>query len=323
MPTVSVIIPTYNYGRFIDESLKSVFDQTFQDFEIIVIDDGSSDDTAQRLESYGSRIRYFRQQQKGPAAARNLGIRESKGEYIAFLDADDLWYPTKLEKQLKLFGTNPRLGMVLTDNSLFDDNGIYKDYVNKKGYLFTGDVVSNIFLRSGVVTPTVMVRRRVFEKVGMFEENLYIAEDDNMWIRIAIEYEVDIVDESLAQIRDHRFRTMRVSDKLDLSVENNIKLLTTKYGAAVADKIRPLAVRKYFQLYFDKAYRHFELREFRKARQYFYKAIAKCPLKPKPYAYVLSTFVPNWAMKGLRGLKKLVLPDSSNNPKWTRAQNEK
>jgi glycosyltransferase involved in cell wall biosynthesis len=323
MPTVSVIIPTYNYGRFIDESLKSVFDQTFQDFEIIVIDDGSSDDTAQRIDSYGNRIRYFRQQQKGPAAARNLGIRESKGEFIAFLDADDFWYSTKLEKQLKLFRTNPRLGMVLTDNALFDDGGIYKDYVNKKGYLFSGDLVSNIFLRSGVVTPTVMVRRRVFEKVGMFEENLYIAEDDNMWIRIAVEYEVDIVDESLAQIRDHRFRTMRASDKLESSVENNIELLTTKYGDMVAGQIRPLANQKYYQLYFNFGYQYFSARDYRMARPRFLKAIRSKPSKLKAYVYLLATFVPNWAGEGLRMLKQVIIPGSKNTSKWTREQNEK
>jgi glycosyltransferase involved in cell wall biosynthesis len=323
MTKVSVIIPTYNYGRFIDESLKSVFDQTIQDFEIIVIDDGSTDDTAQRIAAYGEKLRYYRQQQKGPAAARNLGIRESKGDFIAFLDADDLWYPTKLEKQLALFASNPGLGMALTDNALFDEGGIYRDYVNKKEYLFSGDVVANIFLRSGVVTPTVMVKKAAFDRVGVFEEDLYIAEDDNMWIRIAVEFEVGIVDESLAQIRDHRFRTMRVSDKLEESVAGNIKLLTTKYGPKVAARIKPLASKKYYQLYFNFGYQYFTGNEYGKARKRFIKAVATNPLKLKAYAYLLATFVPGWAREGLRRLKKRLMQGSGGSSKWTRAENEK
>jgi glycosyltransferase involved in cell wall biosynthesis len=157
-PLVSVIVPTYNYAEFIGEAIKSVLDQTIQDFEILVIDDGSTDNTKEVVLSFGDKVRYFYQSQQGPAKARNKGIVESKGEYIAFLDADDVWLPSKLEKQVNLFRSNPKLGMVVTDNFLFDDAGIYREYVNKKGYLITGDVVANIFINSGVVTPTVMVR---------------------------------------------------------------------------------------------------------------------------------------------------------------------
>jgi glycosyltransferase involved in cell wall biosynthesis len=323
MPAVSVIIPTCNYGDFIDDALKSVFDQTFKDFEVIVVDDGSTDDTGTRIAVYGDKIRYLYQMQKGPGSARNKGISESNGEFIAFLDADDLWYPTKLEKQIEKMRGNPRLGMVLTDNSLFDENGIYKDYVAKINYLFKGDIVSNIFLKSGVVTPTVMVRRKALDKVGLFEESLYIAEDDNLWIRIAAEFEVDIVDESLAQIRDHRFRTMRVSEKLEESVVKNIQLLVSKYGQGVADRIKPLAAQKYYQLYFDFGYYYFSIHDKGNARKRFLKAVVKKPVKPITYAYILATFVPKWAMSGLRGLKKIIMPGSGDSAKWTRAQNEK
>jgi glycosyltransferase involved in cell wall biosynthesis len=320
MPKVSVIIPTYNYGKFIDEALASVFNQTFQDFEIIVIDDGSTDNTRQRISTYGDRVRYFYQEQKGPAAARNLGIRESRGEYIAFLDADDLWYPAKLEKQMALFESNPRLGMVLSDNALFDDNGIYKSYVNKKRYLFSGGIITNIFLRSGVVTPTVIVRKAVFKKVGLFEESLHIAEDDNMWIRIAIEYEVGIVDESLAQIRDHCSRTMRVSDKLEDNVSKNIQMLISKYGSSVADKIRPLASQKYCQLYLNVGYQKFTEGEYTKARARFLMAAAKSPFSLKIYVYLLATYVPGWARERVRKARKLISLGSPDSARWTRAQ---
>ena len=96
-PLVSVIIPTYNSAGYIEEALESVFEQTLQDFEIIVVDDGSTDGTGEVLRKYGDRIRYIYQENNGPASARNGGIRVARGEYIAFLDADDLWVSTKLE----------------------------------------------------------------------------------------------------------------------------------------------------------------------------------------------------------------------------------
>jgi glycosyltransferase involved in cell wall biosynthesis len=319
-PLVSVIVPTYNYAEFIGEAIKSVLDQTIQDFEILVIDDGSTDNTKEVVLSFGDKVRYFYQSQQGPAKARNKGIVESKGEYIAFLDADDVWLPSKLEKQVNLFRSNPKLGMVVTDNFLFDDAGIYREYVNKKGYLITGDVVANIFINSGVVTPTVMVRREVFDKVGLFEENLYIAEDDNMWIRIAAEYDVDIVDESLAKIRDHRGRTMRVSDKLIESVEKNIELLSSKYGPKVASRIKPLAAKKYNQIYFSQGYGQFENGNYRQARAYFRKALKVNPGNKKTMIYIIATYIPSWTHSFLRRIKRMVSRDKYSTAIWNRQQ---
>lgn len=319
-PIVSVIIPTFNYDKFIGEALKSVFEQTLKDFEIIVIDDGSTDNTKEIVESFGEKVRYFYQPRKGPASARNKGIRESKGVFVAFLDADDVWLPTKLEKQVNLFGDNPRLGMALTDNFLFDEAGIYRDYVNKKRYLLTGDVVANIFINSGVVTPTVMVRRDVFDKVGLFEENLYIAEDDNMWIRIAVEYEVGIVDESLAKIRDHRGRTMRVSDKLIESVEQNIELLSNKYGPKVASQIKPLAAHKYNQIYFSQGYGQFEQGNYKQARGLFKKALKVNPGNRKTIIYMFATYMPGWSHSLLRLVKRIVTREKYTTAIWNRQQ---
>jgi glycosyltransferase involved in cell wall biosynthesis len=318
-PEVSVIIPTHNYAQYIRQALDSVFNQTYKDYEIIVVDDGSQDSTREIMLSYGDRIRYYYQENQGPAKARNKGIIESRGKYIAFLDADDIWFPSKLAKQIEMFKTNSRLGMVLTDNSLFDDAGVYKEYVGKKNYLFNGDIVANIFIRSGVVTPTVMVKRDVFDKVGLFEENLWIGEDDNMWIRIAVEYEVNIVDESLANIRDHRNRTIRVNDKFIENVEENIRLLTTKYGQKVAEKIIPHIPGKCNQLYFNEGYKYFEIGDNPRARQQFYKAIHYKHWHWKAYSYIAITFIPARIMSILKSIKRRLLPASLSSPKWTRA----
>ena len=115
MPQVSVVIPTYKRAQFLDEVLQSAFNQTFKDFEVIVVNDGSTDQTKQLLEEYGDKIRYIFQENSGPAKSRNRGIKESLGKYIAFLDADDVWFPLKLEKQIRMFRECPELAMVFHD----------------------------------------------------------------------------------------------------------------------------------------------------------------------------------------------------------------
>src|SRR5437867_1708261 len=121
MPKVSIVIPTYNYGRYVVEAVESVLNQSFQDREVIVVDDGSTDDTRERLERFRGRIRYIYQRNKGLPAARNTGIRAARGAYVAFLDSDDLWLPEKLALQVPILDTRQQVGMVYTDAHLFDD----------------------------------------------------------------------------------------------------------------------------------------------------------------------------------------------------------
>jgi len=317
MPEVSVIIPAYNSSRYIAEALDSVFEQTFKDFEVIVVDDGSTDDTRRIIENYPHQIKYFYQENGGPAKARNLGIRKSEGKYIAFLDADDLWLASKLEKQVAEFEKNPELGMVITENCLFDDAGVYRDVVGKSNYLMHGDLVTNIFLKSGVVTPTVMVRRDVFGEIGLFEETLRIGEDDNMWIRIAFHYPVGFVDEPLAKIRDHQMRTMRVNQNYAVYTRASVEMLLNKYDRRLGDKIRKLVPRKFYQGNFGIGYRHFEQEEYAEARKAFREALKYDRWHLKAYAYILMTMVPKRIIRFLRTAKRKLLPGVGG-PKWTR-----
>jgi glycosyltransferase involved in cell wall biosynthesis len=132
MLNVSVVIPTYNSAHLLDDALQSVLEQTYKDFEIIVVDDGSTDNTSEVVSKYNDKLHYFRVDNRGPAKARNYGISKATGKYIAFLDADDKWLPTKLEKQVSMFEQNPEFGMVFTENSLFDAKGIYKNSLGKE-----------------------------------------------------------------------------------------------------------------------------------------------------------------------------------------------
>src|SRR6267142_4272392 len=163
-PLVSVVIPNYNCGRFLAETLESVFAQTYPNVEVIVVDDGSTDDSLNVLESFAARVRVVRQANQGVSAARNAGIRESRGAFVAFLDADDLWHPEKLTKQIAVFA-NPAVGLVYCAVEYIDEQG------RSLGTNFTGRrgrVLRSIALLQGTIVlagvSTAVVRRECFDK---------------------------------------------------------------------------------------------------------------------------------------------------------------
>lgn len=204
MPQVSVIIPTYNYGHFIKEAIKSVLSQSYSDLEVIVVDDGSADGTRNIISSIkDSRISYIYQVNQGLASARNSGIEIASGEYIGFLDADDIWMPNKLELQLSRFKKRSDVGLVYTGYEVIDDSGTY--IVTRKAHKIEGDLISQLILGnivSGSAT-TSLVRRKCFEMVGLFDESLISCEDWDMWLRIASVWDFDCIDQPLAKIRIH------------------------------------------------------------------------------------------------------------------------
>jgi len=182
-PTVSVIIPAFNRANYICKAIDSVLDQTYQDFEIVVIDDGSTDDTKKRLERYKNKIRYFFQKNKGISAARNAGIKRAKGTIIALLDSDDWWDKRKLELQLKFADEHPDWGLIDTFCIAVgeDEKIIYKRGDIKKGDCFNEFINCNT-LNS---TSSVIIKKDVLDKVGGFDPAFIGQEDYHMWIKIA------------------------------------------------------------------------------------------------------------------------------------------
>lgn len=199
MPTVSVIIPTYNRAHLVGRAIRSVLDQTYQDFELIVVDDGSTDNTYEMVKGFNDpRIRYIRHEQnKGSAAARNTGINATQGKYMAFQDSDDEWLPEKLEKQMRIFEKAPaQVGVVYTGFYLI--KGDRKWYVPDANIKITeGNIYKELLKRNFVGTPAVVLRKVCFEKVGMFEERLPSLEDWELFIRISKYYEFVFIDEPL------------------------------------------------------------------------------------------------------------------------------
>ncbi|MBZ5700350.1 MAG: glycosyltransferase family 2 protein [Acidobacteriia bacterium] len=204
MPKVSVIIPVYNGGKYIAATLETVFAQTFRDFEVIVINDGSSDGTEQVLSPYRGRIVYLLNDHGGPALSRNRGLDAASGTHIAFLDADDLWHPEKLEKQVACAEAHPEYGIITTDAAVFDGTGILATSSKAGKHIPSGFVLEHLLFDNWIGTSCAMVRRECFEKVGKFDEERFVwGEDWIMWMRIAAHYPVYFLDEVLVQYRVH------------------------------------------------------------------------------------------------------------------------
>jgi len=199
-PRVSVLIPTYNHARFLPEALDSVLAQTFRDLEILVIDDGSTDATQAVIEAYAPAIGYIRQAHAGPAAARNRAIGASRGELLAFLDADDRWYPGKIAAQVSYLDAHPDVGVVFTKFLVTDEAG-GPLYLYPPAFRYGASAFEKLLVWPYGSMNTAMVRRPCLEKIGLFDENLTGAEDWDLWLRLAPHYGFGYIDAVLATYR--------------------------------------------------------------------------------------------------------------------------
>ncbi len=203
-PTVSVIIPNYNYEAFIEKTIDSVLSQTYEAIEVVVVDDGSRDNSLEVLRKYGEKIKVVSQSNQGVSTARNKGVSESKGEYLAFLDADDLWLPSKLQREMERFFERPDFGLVHCSVSYIDPQGqiIGENRNGNEGWL-ASDILT---LRRGAVIgagSTSVVRRSVFDEVDGFDSRLSTSADWEFCYRVASKYCIGFVDEPLVQYRMH------------------------------------------------------------------------------------------------------------------------
>jgi len=211
--SVSAIIPTYNCARLLPQAIESAIHQSHKLQEIIVVDDGSTDNTEECIRPFLSQIRYVKQENRGLAGARNRGIRESTAEFVAFLDADDVWLFEKTEKQLAAFRSSPDVVLTFTDAHVLSSSGKAMPTFMfgkgaREGYVFDG------LLRSSFILPsTAMIRRNCFEDVGLFDEGLLCVEDLDLWLRISRKYQVKMVAEPLAVWR-------RQEDSLTTKITN-------------------------------------------------------------------------------------------------------
>jgi len=194
-PLVSVIIPTYNRGWILKEAVDSVIAQDFKDFELIVVDDGSTDNTQDILNSYKEDIIVLKQNNKGVSSARNRGIASASGQYVSFLDSDDLWLPQKLSIQIDFFNANPDALICQTEEKWIR-NGIFVN-PKKRHKKLSGDIFEQSLYLCLVSPSAVMIKQNLFEEVGMFDESLPACEDYDMWLRVSCRYPVFLIDTPL------------------------------------------------------------------------------------------------------------------------------
>lgn len=319
MPKVSVIIPAYNRAQFLPRAIDSVLAQTYKDFEVLVVDDGSTDDTKKVLEQYNGKIKYFYKDNGGSSSARNHGIENSSGEYIAFLDSDDIWMPEKLSIQVDVLDKNKNVGLVYSRMPIIDNEG------KRIGYKPQDEIGRNFYELlhhwGDLPTSTVLTRKQCFDRAGLFDIDLLTVQDIDMWLRIAKDYDIH---ECKGQELAHYFRHGKQNTSNRANVLKGLLMLNKKivknykrlpnfpcflYWRKIAKYHYWLSREYYDQEKFAPAFIHLIksiLRypiighEFYEKDDAFYK---KMYILVKPYGYVVVCFI-RFSMQGLINLVK-------------------
>lgn len=274
-PLVSVIVPTFNRRALVTEAIRSVLAQTRPVDEIIVIDDGSTDDTAAALtEAFGSRIRYVWQENAGVSAARNRGLGMAEGEYLTLLDSDDRWHPDKTRLQKAWLDDHPGYGMVLCDVARVDENGHPIDVLRRrKAIPEDGDVLKWVLRDPALVPASVMLRRKVIDSVGGFDTSLATGEDLEFHLRVAREWRVGVIELALAT-------AMRGHDGLSASARtySDYVLALEQFVPTVQDRLPPEVLHSALSLAYRRSARGLILEaRWKQAFQFAKRAWALAP----------------------------------------------
>lgn len=291
---VSVVIPTYNRALYLRQAIKSVLMQTYKKFEIIVVDDGSTDNTKDVVSQW-PQVRYINQENQRIAVARNTGMKNAKGEYIAFLDSDDLWAPEHLQRCVQILEENDHVGLVGGSHAYFNDNGkILKTLVQSASP--EGKVLKDMFLKNTPFqTSTVVMRQNLLSQVGYFNPkvgNGLVGEDYEFFCRIIKHTQVAYVKEILVFYRTH---ADNITNKYDLCVICNSK----RYVANLFPELLPLLCQAEAEVFARAGYLSLHRGSRMRGLKYFIGSILRCP-----FCNPMGWFYP------YKGLLKCVLPKS-------------
>lgn len=310
-PLVSVIIPAYNAQDFIGEAIRSVLEQNYPHIELIVVDDGSTDRTAQEARAFGERVRVLEKANGGAAAARNYGISVAQGELIAFLDADDIWLPGKLSTQVSYLMQHPEVGMVTSNFLLWcpEHDGSFgqpptpivepnaDDIVGQHSGWIYGELLCDCV----VCTITVLIRRAVVDSVGLFNEQLRTGEDYEYWLRVSRHAQVTKLNRDFACYRIHSQSTTQVPRPIDNEYLVLLGMLK-KFGPVGPDGSRVPEARladRLFRICFSHGLIHYWRGDPHISRKAFREAIGYVGSRPKAWIY--------WALALIKDLSGLGL----------------
>ncbi len=242
---ISVIIPTFNRSKTIFRAIDSILKQTYKPYEIIVVDDGSTDGTKDLVINKYPSIKYFYQSNNGVSKARNKGLHESKGEWIAFLDSDDEWLPKKLQEQKKNLEQNPTTFISHT-NEIWIRNGVRVNQM-KKHQKFGGYIFDKCLEFCRMSPSSIMIHRKVFEDVGNFDEDLLVCEDYDLWIRVTSKYLVTYIDDlMIKKYGGHEDQLSKVKNGIEhFRIQSLEKILLSKIlSEGQAEEVRKVLLRK-------------------------------------------------------------------------------
>ncbi len=298
-PCVSVIIPVYNGAATIDRALKSVFDQTFTDYEVVICDDGSTDGTRALIERYRDRVRLIEQSNSGPAAARNNGARHSSGGYLAFLDADDVWTPQFVERSVAALDADRSLSLVYCDCALADSEGVALD-TSLVGHGFDHPPSLNELLTQlwPIRPSAALVRREAFDRAGGFCEQLISAEDIHFWLLMREQGPFLYLPEKLV-----RFTHGRLYPKVlnrDIGPTAIVDLIRARYGTR-ADSLVKNFIRHRVRMIANAGVIEMSRGNMEGARRCFIRVLKYDPLYLKSYTRIARTFLPSPLRRALGG----------------------
>ena len=270
---ISVVIPAYNKANLTIKTIESVLGQTYGNIEVIVVDDGSTDDTKNKLQSFGDRIHYIYKQNGGACSARNVGIKQATGEYIALLDCDDIFDSEKIAKSVECLEKNPDYGFVHTgmlfingDDDVISDQGI-------SDYPTSGWIASRLILKSFICNSTVVIRKECFKEVGYFDEKIFIPADWDMWLRLSEKYKAAYIDDKLTS---YRVADSYTASNMETAINEAVYVLDKAFSRnnhiSSGLKKRCLA-----NVYFSYGLDYAAMQDFKKSRETLLKAVLNKP----------------------------------------------
>lgn len=328
-PLVSVIIPVYNCVEYLPKALASVLEQTGVSIEVVLVD-SSTDGSCAIVSNYiDSRVRRIFQEPRGVSAARNLGIQHAHGEYVAFQDADDEWLPEKLLVQVSALQRHPDAGLVFTDTMMFREGEVIQETMNRHMLrdwcrshasdvpgCYYGELYAQLLIQDCMNTSSVLVRRKVLEESGTFDENFKVGEDYDLWLRIARRHPMIFIDRVLCKyrVRDDGLsggedvRGLRWLDAHIAAREKHRRL--NWVPAEHAGLLNEILSQGYWEL----GWSHFGHNRFREARRYFWKALRARPLDLKIWLYWCSSFLPEQVVEAIRSIRQANNEKPINDP---------
>ncbi len=290
-PQVSIVITCYNYASFVTSCLESVFAQTFSDYEIILVDDGSTDDSAQKIKPFlaDTRLRYIKQQNGGQANAKNRGIQESVGRFIAFLDADDLWQPDKLKKQIPLF-MDEKIGVVYSRQSFIGEHNDEVPSSRRRKTMLPrgGKVTSPLFMDNFVPFSSSVVRADCFQQFDGFDESIAMGIDWDLWLRLSTRYYFAFIDEPLlvyrvghpGQMSKNALKRQECSDRI-----------MEKFRTTYPSEVPPALLRNAMAFTYCNRGSYFRHEDIKLSIDYYLKAIKENPFWFDAYKGLLKSVV--------------------------------